>query len=403
VRTKLWSAAPVILILVITAALYAPTLRLSFARTEDFGVVRKAELYLRTPDLLVGRYLHGGEWVRVPTHLSWLVNSAMFHRNPAGWHLTNLIVHLVNVVLIAGVASLLLRKRYAATAAAALFALWPAGWMATAWVTGRSDGTMTTGILATLLCWLLWRQQGRRWAYPAALFFFALTLLSKETAFVFIVPLVLLELGVADRPMRWKPLLAFVAVWCAYGTLVYFHFGFAASNVNPYLLSLNRQAPVLARSTYALGHVFAPVHSGPYVLTGAIVAALILAIAPWRIAVWSVVSAAVMLALPVWLNRGPVVESWYLYASPVFVALGIGAALARLAGHKRSAPVAALAAVALVVVAGYQTNLHLRQWARDCEVWRQVQTAAFDYLDRKWSPPGATWPFLPPLEQLRRR
>jgi tetratricopeptide (TPR) repeat protein len=115
--------------------------------------------------------------------------------DPAYFHLANLAVHIVNVLLVFAILSMLIRSDWPAAAGAALFAIHPVQVEPVAWVTGMKD--LLGGLLALIALWqyLIYALQSRdapqaRWRrlhYGIAIAAFALAVLSKQT--VVVVPL----------------------------------------------------------------------------------------------------------------------------------------------------------------------------------------------------------------------
>ncbi|HUD70551.1 MAG TPA: tetratricopeptide repeat protein, partial [Dongiaceae bacterium] len=116
--------------------------------------------------------------------LTYAVDGALYRMAPAGFHLTNLLLHLACALLVYALACRREPGVAAATLAAALFAVHPVHVESVAWISGRTD------LLATLLvlaAFLLDRAGGRRDPAAgarrgAAFLAFLLALLSKEVA-----------------------------------------------------------------------------------------------------------------------------------------------------------------------------------------------------------------------------
>ncbi len=153
-------------------------------RSDDFAnVVRDPA----TSDLglLPARFLHG---VRPLLRASFALDHLLWGFRPAGFLLTNLLLHLATVL---GVHALARRRLDALGAflAAAVFSLQPANVEVVGWVSGRS-----TGLCTALLVVALWVNTASRWrAAPRALLTALLLLaacLAKEVALI--APLLLL-------------------------------------------------------------------------------------------------------------------------------------------------------------------------------------------------------------------
>ena len=143
------------------------------------------------------------------------VDYQLWGLRPAGYHATNLLLHvLATLALLAALARLLGDAR-AAAVLALLFALHPADAEAVAWINGRSEMlALGLGALA------LWAASTRRWVTMSLLLCGAL--LAKETALVFApVAVVVAWLDVDARRLRWSwpPLVAALLAVGAYGGL----------------------------------------------------------------------------------------------------------------------------------------------------------------------------------------
>ncbi|MCZ6878145.1 MAG: tetratricopeptide repeat protein, partial [Acidobacteria bacterium] len=96
--------------------------------------------------------LEGGSWHPL-TWLSHMLDVQLFGLNPSGHHLTNLLLHLANVLLLFGVLQRMTGAVWRSAGVAALFALHPLNMESVAWVAERKN------VLSTLF-WLL-----TIWAY----------------------------------------------------------------------------------------------------------------------------------------------------------------------------------------------------------------------------------------------
>ena len=205
-------------------ACFAPALRAGFVDWDD------------PSNLLENPHYRGLS----PTHLRWMFTTLLGgHYQPLSWvsfaldyrvwgmqaygyHLTNVVVHAANALLVYVLALMLLRQTMpaysdrhavAAAVAALCFALHPLRVESVAWVTERRDVLSTFFLLLTLLAYVRMVRAGPRPPSPAwlvvALVCFTLSLLSK--AWGMTLPVVLLILDVypfrrfsagGDRPRR---------------------------------------------------------------------------------------------------------------------------------------------------------------------------------------------------------
>lgn len=99
---------------------------------------------------------------------------------PAGFHLTNLLFHAVNALLVFVVARALWRHRGLALAAALVFAVHPITTESVAWISGRTDVIATTFFLAAVWGYVRFRRTGSRRALVASIAAFVVATFAKE-------------------------------------------------------------------------------------------------------------------------------------------------------------------------------------------------------------------------------
>lgn len=123
-----------------------------------------------------------------------------------GYHLTNVIFHILNVILIFFLVKVILKSKTAATVSASLFAVHPVHTEAVTYISGRSDVISGFFIFLSFYLFILFLNttftHQRRIYYASSLFIFTCSLLSKESA----VLLPLLMLGYIST-MQNRPFL----------------------------------------------------------------------------------------------------------------------------------------------------------------------------------------------------
>ena len=131
-------------------------------------------------------------------NFTYAVDRATWGAAPFGFHVTNVVLHVLNV----GLFVLLARRsglgRGATFAASALFAVHPMMTEAVGYVSGRSEVLCVTFFLAAMLCADAWWRDGRRTWLVAMIAAWVAALLSKETAAMF--PLVAFAFDAFTRP-----------------------------------------------------------------------------------------------------------------------------------------------------------------------------------------------------------
>ena len=144
-----------LLLVAVTLAVYWPVTRCDFLNYDD------PEYFTSNPHVLAGLTPGGVRWAFTAGHagnwhpLTWLslmLDVNLFGRGPAGPHVTNLLFHLANTVLLFLLLRCLTLAAWRSAFVAALFALHPLHVESVAWVAERKDVLSTFfGLLALLM------------------------------------------------------------------------------------------------------------------------------------------------------------------------------------------------------------------------------------------------------------
>ncbi len=120
-----------------------------------------------------------------PTFVVWLVvNYTLFGLNPFGWHVVNLLLHLIACGLVYGLLRQLGVGRWITFAITLLFAVHPVHVETVTWVSGSPDLLMTVPFLGAWWLFLSARETPAPWKLPLAWLLLALSIFSKESAVV---------------------------------------------------------------------------------------------------------------------------------------------------------------------------------------------------------------------------
>ncbi len=145
-------------------------------------------------------YLHGdvGEGHYWPlTYSSFWLEHKLWGFSPVGYHVVNVLLHVVNTLLLWRV---LLRLDVPVPwLIAALFAVHPLHVESVAWVIGRKDLLSALFYLAAILAWLYFLETGRSSRYVLSLVLYAAGLLCKSSVVTLPVTLLLLQWWKAGR------------------------------------------------------------------------------------------------------------------------------------------------------------------------------------------------------------
>ena len=137
----------------------------------------RAEFFTKT--LEESDFSDGG-YYRPIISLSFMLDYSLWKENPFGYHLTNVLFHLLNVLLVYTVGQRLFGRRRSAFLGALLFAIHPIQTEAVSFIPSRVD---LIGVFFYLASWLLfdrWIRFRRRSDLAASLVLFLAALLSKE-------------------------------------------------------------------------------------------------------------------------------------------------------------------------------------------------------------------------------
>jgi hypothetical protein len=126
--------------------------------------------------------------------------------DPAGYHLTNALLHALNAGLAYVVTVRLAASRPVALLTALLFAVHPVNVENVAWVAERKTLLSTAFLLGAFLAWLGWREKPTRRRYAAAFVLFAAAVLAKASTII--LPLLLATHDLILRPMASRLRLA---------------------------------------------------------------------------------------------------------------------------------------------------------------------------------------------------
>ena len=169
---------------------------------DDYHTVIENES-IRSLTNLRGIFWH--DVTRPVVNFSYAVDRALWGPAPFGFHLTSVLLHALNVVLLFALARRVRLDVIPAFAAAALLAVHPMMTEAVGYVSGRSEVLCATFLLLALLCADRWLHDGGKSWLVAMLAAWAAALTTKETAAMFPFVLVLYDLSAFTRTgMRLK-------------------------------------------------------------------------------------------------------------------------------------------------------------------------------------------------------
>jgi len=200
VTARLASCAPPLVIALVTALTYAGSFDGAFV-ADDLPAVRGNELIRSlAPANLAAIFTSFDDANYVPLKvLSLAVDYRLWGPGPAGFHFTNLLLHVLSALL---VHRILLRLELGALPALGVALLWavhPLQVESVAWISERKNVLSGFFFFGAFVAYLAWSESGRAAHYVALLVLYALALLSKMNTVV--LPAVCLAYEVT---FRWR-------------------------------------------------------------------------------------------------------------------------------------------------------------------------------------------------------
>lgn len=170
--------------------------------------------------------MHEGGFYRPLIRLSIVFNKALCGHNAFGYHLTNLLIHLINVWLIICIARLLLPEggKSFAIIPGILFGVFPIHHQSVFWISGRTDLLAGLFAFATILFILQFLEHGQPRFYSLSLICAILALLSKEVS-IAIPPIIIAALLIfgsikGKRALSYNILSTLVLIYIILGLLI---------------------------------------------------------------------------------------------------------------------------------------------------------------------------------------
>ncbi len=203
----------IILLLVLITAVFFPTLRNGFTNWDDPAhVTDNPALRMSFTEALKSPFTSYYVYQYLPlTILTFALEYRLSGSNPFLYHMTNLILHILNCLLVLWLVYLLSHDYITAFITALLFALHPLHVEPVAWISSRKDLLYSAFFLGSYISYLYYKNQAKRGCYYLSLFLFLLSLLSKVMALTLPIVMILgdyLSTGRVARD-RWKEKIPF--------------------------------------------------------------------------------------------------------------------------------------------------------------------------------------------------
>ena len=199
-----------LLLILLTLAAFWQTLGNEFVNYDDDDYVTK-NIQVQaglTKDGVIWAFTkpHSANWHPL-TWLSHMLDYRIYKLNPMGHHLTNLLFHIANVLLLYWVLVTMTKYTWRSAFVAALFAVHPLHVESVAWVAERKDVLSTFFWMLTMLAYVSYVRDRKIGKYLLVVVLFALGLMSKPMLVTLPFALLLLDywpLGRFQKANGWK-------------------------------------------------------------------------------------------------------------------------------------------------------------------------------------------------------
>src|SRR4030095_13332788 len=146
-----------------------------------------------------------GRYYRPVVSASYALDYSIWKYNSTGFHLTNVLIHIINSLLFLKLLMLMFAKNdsgiknYAILFGALIFAVHPIHTEAVSWVSGRTDSLSCTFFFASFIYYFKYSENSGYRNLSLLLLFYLLALLAKEMAITLPAVIILYDIIVARR------------------------------------------------------------------------------------------------------------------------------------------------------------------------------------------------------------
>lgn len=168
-----------------------------------------------------------GRYYRPVVSSTYAVDYAIWDLKPFGFHLTNVLIHIINSLLflkllfmVFGIDAVKTQKPklFAVIFAGLVFAVHPIHTEAVSWVSGRTDSLSFTFFTASFIYYLKYSADSKTVNYLWVVFYFILSLLAKEMAITLPVVIVLYDIAV-NKGFKWELLRKKIWIYVSLGAV----------------------------------------------------------------------------------------------------------------------------------------------------------------------------------------
>lgn len=174
--------AVIFFLIIITGVLYAPVKKYGFSNLDDPAYVMENQHVLKGFTWLNLKWIFThtveGNWHPL-TMISLMLDGTMFGSWAGGYHVTNVILHIINTVLLLILLERMTGSLWRSAFVCAVFAWHPLHVEPVAWISSRKDVLSTAFLFLTLLSYVAYARKPRPFTYLLILILFVLGLTAK--------------------------------------------------------------------------------------------------------------------------------------------------------------------------------------------------------------------------------
>lgn len=211
---------PMVIILIAILCIYTKVLNFDFISTwdDDVYVINNKIIKEISKDNIKSIFQSDtGANYHPLTLLSLALDYQLYELDSRGYHLSNVILHILNAFLVFIFIFYLSRKdRFVAFVSSLFFAIHPMHIESVAWVSERKDVLFTFFLLLGLVNYLKYLEKKKWLFYLITLLFAVLAMLSKPTAVVFPILLFLLDYYENRKDIKWVIIEKLPFLFCSF-------------------------------------------------------------------------------------------------------------------------------------------------------------------------------------------
>ncbi|BCX14932.1 MAG: hypothetical protein KatS3mg088_615 [Patescibacteria group bacterium] len=183
------------LVLFLSFIFYQDSLNFQYVNLDDALLIKYRFSYIFNPANIINSFKTNVMYLSDSTAfyyrpiltISFILDALFFKDNFRGYHLTNIVLHLVSIILVYKLMLRLEVQIYVALFVTLIFALHPVLMQTIAWVPGRNDSLLLVFSISNFFYFLNYLKSGGLKDFLFFLFFAFLSVFVKETAIFFLV------------------------------------------------------------------------------------------------------------------------------------------------------------------------------------------------------------------------